>query len=55
MCWQNQPNVIPEIESPDANPHGPYSGEIRDTNGVLTDRAPIWGEPRPRPLPNTVN
>ncbi|MCA9304937.1 MAG: hypothetical protein KDA16_00260 [Phycisphaerales bacterium] len=55
MRHNNHPAIAPEIQSPDAIPHGPLSGEMRDGSGMLTDRAPVWGEPRPRRWPATVN
>ncbi|MCA9283155.1 MAG: hypothetical protein H6812_04560 [Phycisphaeraceae bacterium] len=55
MRHHNHPAISSEMESPDAIQRGPYSGEMRDESGMLTDRAPVWGEPRPRRWPATVN
>lgn len=55
MCWQNHPAVLPEIDPPGTGPRGTYPGDIREQDGTLTDRSPIWDEPRPRPWPYEIN
>ncbi len=54
MCWHNKRDIYGDERSETA-PTGPRSGDIREHDGTLIDRSPVWGEPRPRPWPRTVN
>ncbi|MEZ6209989.1 MAG: hypothetical protein R3B46_01905 [Phycisphaerales bacterium] len=54
MRHNNHPAIAPEIQSPDAIPHGPLSGEMPTGPACSPISAPVWGEP-PQRWPATVN